>query len=213
LGGQVPELALNLNVRPQHSLADLAIREDRLDSTLLRQLLVEHAAQLNLLVHQPDTLQATVLAPAVMRTILVLLRTMFEYTVIDLGHLAHPAGMAALELASKVVVVVGLDVPALRLSRRFLRELDEIGVARGKQVLVANRYGQRSQFPWKQAQEALGQPIHEWIPDDVGLVNEALNLGQPLVTLARRANITRRFDELASRVNGKDRGTAISVAG
>jgi pilus assembly protein CpaE len=206
LGLQVPELALHLDVQPQHELNELAIRAGRMDTTLLRQLMVEHSARLNLLVHQQTTPQAAALPPRVMRTVLVLLRTMFEYTVVDLGHLANPADLSALELASKVIVVVALDVPTLRLTRRFLRDLDDAGVPQRRLVVVANRYGQSSQFPWKQAQEALGLQINEWIPDDAALINQALNLGQPLVTLAPRAGITRRFDQLANRVNGKQRG-------
>lgn len=206
LGLQVPELALNLDVHPPHALNELAIRDGKLDTTLLKQLVIEHSAKLNLLVHQPSTTHAAVLPPRVMRTILVLLRTMFDYTVLDLGNLANPADRMALELASKVVVVVGLDVPSLRLARRFLHELDDAGVPRSRLVLAANRYGQRGQMPWKKAQEALGHEIHEWIPEDVSALNRALNLGQPLVTSAPRASITHRFDKLAHRVNGKGRG-------
>jgi pilus assembly protein CpaE len=213
LGPQVPELALNLNVEPHYSLSDLSLRENRLDTTLLKQLLVDHPSQLKLLVHQPSTIEPIMLAPPIMRTVLVLLRTMYEYTVIDLGQWNNPSGRVALELASKVVVVVGLDVPTLRLSRYFLRELGDANIHQNRVVVVANRYGQRKQFPWKQAQDALGQSFAEWIPDDVGLINQALNLGQPLLTLSPRATITRRFDQLADRINGKDRNRATGVAG
>ncbi len=209
LGNQVPELALDLDVQPPHSLSDLALRADRLDTTLMRQVVVEHEAKLHLLVHPPTTLQAEPLPPGVMRTILVLLRTMYEHTVVDLGSSPDPAGLAALELANKIVVVVGLDVPALRLSRRFLRDVEDVGVDPKKLVVVANRYGQSNQFPWKQAQEALGYPIQEWIPDDIGLINRALNLGQPLLMVARRAPITRTFDRLAHSFNGKTRSLAV----
>jgi pilus assembly protein CpaE len=212
LGHQVPELALNLDVDPKFDLNDLALREGRLDTTLLRQLLVQHQAQLDLLVHRPTTLQASMLPAPVMRTVLVLLRTMFEHTVIDLGHLSNPASRAALTLAGKIVVVVSLDVPTLRMSRRLLLELDDANVPRSRVVVVANRYGQSNQYPWKQAQEALGQEINEWIPDDAALSNQALNLGQPLVTLARRASITRRFDLLATRLNGTKQKAVQSVA-
>jgi pilus assembly protein CpaE len=209
LGSQVPELALDLDVHPPHNLNDLAIREGRLDTTLLRQLVVEHQAHLHLLVHSPTTLQAATLPPAVMRTVLVLLRTMYENTVVDLGHSIDLAGLAALELANKVVVVVGLDVPTLRLSRRFLRDVENAGVGSKNLVVVANRYGQKNQFPWKNAQEALGYPIQEWIPDDIALVNRALNLGQPLLVVSRGASITRIFDQLANRFNGKTKSLAV----
>src|SRR5207245_1529305 len=100
-------------------------------------------------------------------------------------------------------LVVRLDVPSVRLSRQYIRQLEDLGVPRGKLHVAANRYGQSKQFPWKKAQEALGLPIVEWIPDDPGRVNEALNQGQPLMATAGRSSITRSFANLAGRLNGK----------
>ena len=54
-----------------------------------------------------------------------------------------------------------------------------------------------------QAQETLGLPIVSWLPDDSATLNQALNQGRPLVQTARRAKITRRFDELAQQLNGQ----------
>jgi len=67
--------------------------------------------------------------------------------------------------------------------------------------VVANRYGQRKQFNWKRAQEALGVPIREWIPDDPGRVNQALNQGQPLLHLGRRSSIARSFERLVAQLS------------
>jgi Flp pilus assembly CpaE family ATPase len=68
---------------------------------------------------------------------------------------------------------------------------------------VANRYGQRRQVAWKQAEQSLGMPFPDWIPDDPASLNEALNQGKPLVQAARRAAITKRFDQLAQHLNGQ----------
>ena len=57
---------------------------------------------------------------------------------------------------------------------------------RGKLHVAANRYGQRQQFPWKKAQEALGLPTAEWIPDpdDIDIPMHALIGGHGHVNLA-----------------------------
>jgi pilus assembly protein CpaE len=127
---------------------------------------------------------------------------MFAFTVVDLGHEVSGVQEAA-GIADAVVVVVGLDVPAIRLTRQFLRELSEHGVPSDKIRLVANRHGQRKQVDWKKAQETLELPIVGWIPDDSATVNQALNEGQPLVRTARRAAITRSLDELAALLDGQ----------
>jgi pilus assembly protein CpaE len=136
------------------------------------------------------------------RQVLVVLRAMFDFVVADLGHSTDEARQEALELADRIVLVVGLDVPSVRLSRELLQRLEELGQPRDKLRLVANRYGQRKQFHWKKVQEALGMPIAHWIRDDPAAVNQALNQGQPLLHTARRASITRSFQKLAVSLNG-----------
>jgi Flp pilus assembly CpaE family ATPase len=196
----VPVLALNLNLRPAFSVADLAGQWQRMDAAMLRQALVDHPAGVSVLSYRPETLLADALEPAALRQTLVLLSTLFDQVVLDLGHAADDARLEALRLADTVVVVVRLDVPALRLTRQLLRKLDDRGLAPSRLRLVANRYGQRKQVPLAEAARVLGQPILGRIPDDPGTLNLANNQGVPLVHAARRAAITRSFAELAGRL-------------
>jgi Flp pilus assembly CpaE family ATPase len=111
--------------------------------------------------------------------------------------------MEAVKVAEAVLLVVRLDVPALRLSRKLIRHLRDQGVPEASIRPVANRYGQKRQVAYKKAEEALGTTFATWIPDDPGAVNHALNYGQPLVQTARRAGITKRFSLLAQQLNGR----------
>jgi pilus assembly protein CpaE len=197
LGAGVPSLALNLNLQPQHTVADLVRRWEQMDAAMVRQTLVEHPAGVSVLAYKPETLRAEPLAPLAMRQTLVLLSRLFAAGVLDLGDSDDPARLEALRLAGTVMLVVRLDVPALRLSRQLLRQFADQGVPREKVRVVANRYGQRKQVPAKEASRVLGLPIQGWIPDDPGTLNQAHNAGLPLVNAARRAAITRTFDSLA----------------
>jgi pilus assembly protein CpaE len=203
LGPGVPELALNLDLKPRHSVSDLTVHWDRMDPTMVRQTMVPHAAGLMILAHKPETLQAHLLERPAMHQTVSLLRTMFGYTVLDLGHSLDASRLAAIRLSDCLVVVLRLDVPGLRLARQFIRQLAENDVPHDKLRLVANRHGQKQQIARKQAEEVLGLPIPDLIPDDPATVNQSLNHGTPLVKLARRAAITRSFDVLAVQLNGK----------
>jgi pilus assembly protein CpaE len=203
VGSGVPETALDLDLQPQHTVEELIHDWERMDARMIRQTLVAHAAGVQVLAHSPETLEPTPITPAAMRQTVLLLRTLFDFTVLDLGHSLTDTAREAMNLSDTVVIVVRLDVPSLRLGRQFLRRLAQRGVPASKIRLVANRYGQRRQVAWKKAEEALGLKVHVWLPDDPATLNHALNQGQPLIQTARRAQITRRLDELAQQVNGK----------
>ncbi len=203
LGTGVPELALNLDLKPRHSVADLALHWDRMDPAMLRHSLVVHATGLNILAYKPETLHSVALEPPAMRQVLLLMRAMFAYAVLDLGHSSDPGRLTAMTMSEKVVIVLRLDVPSLRLTRQFVRQLTEQGVPRDKMRLVANRHGQRQQISRKKAEEVIGVAIPEWVPDDPATLNQALNHGLPLLTTSRRAPITVSFDTLATNLNGK----------
>jgi pilus assembly protein CpaE len=202
IGAGVPGVALNLDLRPRHGVADLSEHWERLDATMLRQALVAHPAGLSILAHTPETLRAEAPEPAVVRQTVILLRSVFAAAVLDLGTGLGDGALEAMVLSDQVLFVLRLDVPALRLARRFLRDLTDRGLPRDKVRPLANRSGQRDQVGPRQAEEELGLPIAQSLPDDPPALNRALNLGQPLVSAARRAAVTRSFADLARRLAG-----------
>jgi pilus assembly protein CpaE len=203
LGPGVPELSLDLDLTPTHSVEELVSDWERMDARMLQQTLVEHPAGVQVLASAPEALAPAAVSQQAMRRTVLLLRSMFDFTVLDLGHSLSDAALEAMAVAEAVVLVARLDVPSLRLARRFLRQLVERGVSEQKLRVAANRYGQRGLVGWKKVEQALGVSVQVWIPDDPATVNDALNKGKPLVQTAQRAKITRRISQLAQELNGQ----------
>jgi pilus assembly protein CpaE len=201
VGAGVPSLALNLNLEPDYSIADLILQWERMDASMVRQVLIEHAAGVHVLGYKPETLQAVDSPPLAIRQVVLLLGSLFRFAVLDLGHKLDTPRLAALRLCKAIVLVVRLDVPALRLTRQLIRQLLDQGIPAEKLCLVANRYGQRKQISAREAGTVLNLPILGWIPDDPATLNQANNNGLPLVRTAPRAAITRTFDNLARRLH------------
>jgi pilus assembly protein CpaE len=198
------DLALTLDLNPAHTVDEVAQNWERVDAAMLRQCMTSHAGGVQVLAYRPETLAVEPVDPQAVRKVLILLRTMYRAAALDLGHQFGDEHFEALRLCDTVVVVVRLDVPALRQARRLLRLLAERGVPRDRITLVANRYGQRGQLAWKKAEEAIGGKFAEYIPDDSGKVNQALNHGLPLYKVSRYG-IARAFAKLAAQLNGQPR--------
>jgi pilus assembly protein CpaE len=174
-----------------------------MDMTMLQHALVDHPIGVQILAYPPGTLAPAALAGPALAELLLLLRQTCGVAVLDLGHAAQDlngqgASLNALLSADLIVVITRLDVPGLRLSRQYVHDLIERGAAERKIHVVANRYGQRRQLAWRNAQEALGSVLRpSWLPDDPASLNEALNHGQPLLQAAPRATLTRQLAKLA----------------
>jgi pilus assembly protein CpaE len=205
MGRGAADMALALDLKPRHTVADVHQDHDRLDSRMLRQSMLEHPAGVQILTHKPGALTVGPLPVRTVRKSVILLRTIYAVSVLDLGHDLDEEHYEALRLCDSVVVVVRLDVPGLKHARRFVQELETRGVPRGRICLLANRYGQKGQVPWKNAEEALGSKFMGWITDDPGRINAAVNQGQPLVLASSYSGITRRFYKLVQQLNGKPR--------
>ena len=201
LNSGVPELALDLDLKLQITIGQLLHDWQRIDAAAMKRAAEELEGGVFVLAAGSDAGPTSVEACA---RIISLARGVFDLAVYDVGHgLQTPTAQEAVRTADRVVVVVRLDIPGLRLTRLLANRLADLGIGKESLTLVGNRYGQRGQLSWKQAEEALGSAIDIWLPDDPASVNQALNLGQPVAHAARWAKLNRRLGELAQRVNGK----------
>lgn len=201
LGREPADLALNLDLDPEHTITEAAANWQRMDAELLRRSMTAHPGGVQVLAHRPETLTVDRLEPQAVRKAVLLMRTLFTTSVLDLGHLLGDEHFEALRLCDHILIVVRLDIPALRQTRRLLALLGERAIPRERIQLLANRYGQSGQLPWKQAEEAVGAKFLEFIPDDSGRLNQALMQGQPLVRQSPSARIARTFTKLAATLN------------
>lgn len=198
LGAGTPELALDLDLQPPHSLAELLRAGDRMDARMVRDAAVRHEAGVDVLAYQCDTPAVEPVAADAARTIEILLRNVFDWSVLDAGHPTASGPGELLLNADAVILVARLDPPSLRLTRWYAKVLAEAGVPADGISIVANRFGQPRQVPWRAAEEALKTKVRAWLPDDPRSVNRALGEGKPLVKVARGAKLTREFGRLAT---------------
>ncbi|MEJ5274950.1 MAG: AAA family ATPase [Thermogemmata sp.] len=198
LGTRVPQLALNLDLQPKHSLAELIQAGERMDGSMVRSTAVQHPDKVDVLAYFPETLAAEELTPDNVRDFQVILRNLYRWIVLDAGPQHGLEAEEILRAADLVVVLTRLDPPGLRLTRKYVRTLVDNGVSAQDIVIVANRYGQSGQVPWQKAEEALQRKIEAWLPDDPRAVNNALILGRSVTQTARWSRLSRELRRLAS---------------
>jgi pilus assembly protein CpaE len=188
---------------PDYTLADVVHNVSRLDIQLLKRSLTKHSSGLYLLprpVELRDTLSIT---EESIRKVLGLLKASFTHLIVDLSKTYTAIDMAAIDNASKVLLVTQLDLPCLRNVVRLIMSFEEIEGLLEKVEIVVNRAGLDSgQISLKKAKETLGREVFALLPNDYRTMVEVRNNGVPLVAQAPKAAITQALRDLAERLNG-----------
>ncbi len=208
----VGDLAALLDLRPEHSLADLCLNSARMDRAMFEAALVAHASGVHLLAPPQMYEDIRLVTPKGVHKTLALAREIFPLSVADLEDCFHEEQVIALRQADLVLLVFRLDFPALRNTRRILDYFEQINIPDDRVRLVINRYGQAKELPVSEAEEALGRKVAYYIPDDPKTVNGANNMGVPVVLKTPSSKVAQSMAAVAGALKSSP-GRAASTLG
>ncbi|MDA8745586.1 AAA family ATPase [Rubripirellula amarantea] len=188
---------------PDYTLADVVQNVSRLDIQLLKRSLTKHSSGLYLLPRPVDLHDSLSITEDSIRKVIGLLKASFTHLIVDLSKTYSAIDMAAIESATRVILVTQLDLPCLRNVVRLMMSFEEIEGLSSKVEIVVNRAGLDSgQISLKKAKETLGREIFSLLPNDYRTMVEVRNNGVPLITQAPKAAITQGIRELAEKLQG-----------
>lgn len=197
LNPQFGDAALFLDVPPTHTIGDVAKNLARLDETFLMSILYKHSSGLHVLPSVDTVEEIGMLTPEAAEKTLELLQTMFDYIVIDSGDSLADTTLATLNISPTVLLVGTLTLPVVRNTKRLLTILAHLNYPLDHIDIVVNRYEKHTEVSVKDMEEVLGRKASWMIPNDYFTTMNAINKGQPLSTIAGRADVTKSFRKLA----------------
>ncbi|HEX5708134.1 MAG TPA: AAA family ATPase [Pyrinomonadaceae bacterium] len=178
---QSGDLGLFLGVEPKFSIADLVENRARVDDALLRSYLAPHSERLSLLAAPREADSADDIKPEHIFEVLEILRERYDYVVIDPQHTFDAITLAALDQADDIILVLTLDIPAIRCTQRALAIFDRLGYPRHKIHIVVNRWSKQIDLDLRQVERYLGERVKGYVQSDYRTAVNSINLGQPLV--------------------------------
>jgi pilus assembly protein CpaE len=198
-----------LDIIPDYTIQDVAENIGRLDYTMLKRSLTQHASGAFLLPRPVHMEHMAPLSPDELQRVIALLKATFTHLIIDASKSFSALDKAAMEVSDHILVVTQLDLPCLRNVVRINQFLEEQGMADKIRVIV-NRVGLGdAQISLSKALETIGREVFWQIPNEYAVVVESRNNGVPLVTEFPKAKITRAIQLLAAQL---DTGMVAEVA-
>jgi pilus assembly protein CpaE len=197
---QFGDLELMLGVRPKFSLADIVDNRERLDEALLTSYLTPRSKNVSLLSAPLKAESAEDIEPLHIYEVMELLRQRFDTVIIDTPHTFDAVTISALDHADQILMVLTLEIHAIRSTRRALELFDRLGYPRKKIRIVVNRWSKNMELDQKQIEDFLGERVVGFVQSDYRAAVNSINLGQPLVESAPSSKVTTDLRNLSAKL-------------
>ncbi len=191
-----PAADVVMNLHNQRDITNLLSRASRLDQELVSSVLAKHASGVQVLLAPPPADLAGPISVPHVQQILMLLRRMFSWVLVDLGLPLDEMAFAFLDGADRIVVSILPEMVALRNTRLMLDQFYEWGYPRDKVWLVVNRATMKGGISTRDVEDRLRIRVSHRIPDDTALATHSINRGVPVVMNHRRSAMGRSLRKL-----------------
>ena len=195
---QAGDSASFLGLDAKYSLVDFVRNRARLDESLITSLITPHSTNLSLVAAPIEAHEAEEIRSEDVIEIFHQLSQKFEVLVLDLPHTFDPVTISALDLADDILLLLTLDIPGIRSTKRALKVFDNLGYPREKIRVVVNRWSKNIDVELQKVEGHLGERLIGFVPNDYRKVMDSINLGRPLVQSDPTSKITLEIKRIAA---------------
>jgi pilus assembly protein CpaE len=173
-----------------------------IDAELIRSIVVHDDSGVDVLLAPLTPEDAELVTPDHIPEILRLLRTSYDYVLVDLHHHLDEVVLRVLDTADAILVVMTADLPSLKNVRSLLETTSRLGYASERIRLILNRSTALTGIKAATMENALGRPIDWEIVNEYARAVSALNRGQPLMVSQADSRLAQSILEFARALDG-----------
>jgi pilus assembly protein CpaE len=173
------DVAIMLHLFPSHTIYDAA-QNPSLDALSLKSFLTRHDSGIWALVAPTEPTVADTINPGTIGNILKLLRSAFDYVVIDTPPAFSEPVLAAFDESDWLVMLATLDVPSIKNLRLTLQTMELLHFPKGRIRVVVNRADSKVGLRMNDVEKLLSSPVDTTIPSSRS-VPLSVNKGSPIM--------------------------------
>ncbi|MDX6230880.1 MAG: pilus assembly protein CpaE [Frankiales bacterium] len=174
------DVAIVMQLFPGRTIAD-AVALTNLDPTAVQSIVTRYGTVLDTILAPVEPGLAESIPAATVVSLLRVLKTMYQYVIVDTPPAFTEHVLAALDETDWMMLLATLDIPALKNLKLTLETLDILGFAADRRLLVLNRSDAQVGLKHADVQAMLGGSIALHIPSSRA-VPASVNRGVPLVS-------------------------------
>ena len=195
---QFGDVGLALGLTPERTIYDLAKSGGSMDLEKLEAYLVGHPSGIRVLLAPTRPDQASFISVDLLRDIYALLRTKYDYIVVDSPPGFTPEVIASIDSSTDICLVGMLDSLSLKNTKLGLETLELMAYDPSRITLLLNRADSRIGISHDEVEAIIGRAPDVLVPSDRE-IPKSLTDGQPIVTAADRSEAAKAYRGLAAR--------------
>ena len=173
------DVAIMLHLFPSHTIHDAA-QNPGLDALSLKSFLTHHDSGVWALVAPTEPTVADTINPGTIANVLKLLRSAFDYVVIDTPPAFSEPVLAAFDESDWLVMLATLDVPSIKNLRLTLQTMELLHFPKNRIRVVVNRADSKVGLRLPDVEKLLSSPVDATIPSSRS-VPLSVNKGSPIM--------------------------------
>ena len=173
------DVAIMLHLFPSHTIYDAA-QSPGLDALTLKSFLTHHDSGVWVLVAPTEPTVADTINPGTIANILKLLRSAFDYVVIDTPPAFSEPVLSAFDESDWLIMLATLDVPSIKNLRLTLQTMELLHFPKGRIRVVVNRADSKVGLRMPDVEKLLSSPVDTTIPSSRS-VPLSVNKGSPIM--------------------------------
>ena len=199
---QFGDVGLALGLNPQQTIYDLATSVGSLDADKADSYLMVHPSGARALLApiRPD--QASAIKIPFLQTLFDVLRTRYDFVIVDTPPAFSPEVIAAIDASSHLCMVGMLDALSLKDTKIGLETLQQMGRNPDDSTLVLNRADTSVGISEADVARILGRAPDVLVPSDRA-IPRAITHGEPIFVAAPRSAAAEAFMQLARMYAGR----------
>src|SRR5919206_2623910 len=198
---QFGDVGLALGLSPERTIYDLAKSGGSLDIEKLESYMTAHSSGLRALIAPTRPDQASFVTVDLLRDVYTLLRSNYDFVVVDTPPGFTPEVIASIDHSSHVCMVGMLDSLSLKNTKLGLETLELMGYDSTRISVVLNRADSRIGISREDVTAIVGRPPNVLVPSDREIA-KSLTEGVPIVIGSERSAAAAAFRELAESYEG-----------
>lgn len=192
---QFGDLHIFLDIEPKDTITELVqdVTTPNIDS--VRSYMAVHSSGVHVLCAPKSPEYAELVSAEKVQSLLSLLRTYYDYVIIDTAPSFTDVTITAIESSSIIFFITGLDISTLKNSKLSISLLESLQQT-DKIRIIVNRAVDMTTITINDVKRIIGYPIWAKMPSDYKIAVNALNRGIPFIIGAPKSQLSQSISEL-----------------